>query len=232
MQFLWRSFCYYAYHPVPSLGLKVDLNAFKRATNLLVFQCDDLIVSPELDDWRGEFEHIWRYDQSGFDSAAIQQQYRTSRIERLFRSIGKSNAKNNEVDEEQTESTLTDAMDILAMCGPEFLHSRPTTEQWKALAKKLFPGGVARKEVKRDDVFTLISLLIRLRLKKEKWGTLREFYNHGEIVETNPAYRELTNSLVNSLIGYEAQERTKAERNSKTIDLIVSDNLKFWSVCH
>jgi hypothetical protein len=117
---------------VPGQGLKVDLNAFKRAINLPVFQCDDLIGSQELDDWRGECEHVWRCDESRFHSAVIQQQYHPARIERLFKSIGKPNAKNNELNEEQTESVLTDAMDILALCGPKFLHSRPTTEQWKA----------------------------------------------------------------------------------------------------
>lgn len=91
-----------------------------------------------------------------------------------------ANTKDFELAEAQTESVLTDAMDILAMVGPEFLHSRPTPKQFKTLAKKLFPGGVVKREVRRGDASILMSLLIRLRAKKEKWGSRREFHNHGD----------------------------------------------------
>lgn len=146
-----------------------------------------------------------------------------ARIERIFRSIGKVDVKSGESSEEQTESVLTDAMDILAICGPEFLHSQPTTEQWRDLARKLFPEGVTRSDTRKEELIALLSLLARLRVKKEKWGSLREFYNHGEIAGSNTAYKELTDYLANSLFEGETKGSITAKNVSRAMTLMVSD---------
>ena len=180
-----------------------------RAITLLTFQCDDLIGTQERD---GSFcEYFWRDDDSLF---------RIARIERLFRSIGMPVSKVSRLEDPQTESLTTDAMDILAMVGPDFIGSGPRPDQYRSFAQKLFDGVIMKTEVMRDDVFLLIDLLLRLRVRNEKWGSHRMF-NHGDFAEASPSSAALTNNLVDALAGENSCEPFTPATFHKVLDLMV-----------
>ena len=54
----------------------------------------------------------------------------------------------------------------------------------------------------QEEVSILVDLLLRMRLKKEKWGVL---YNLGDFAEVNPTDEELARTLVSCLIGNERE---------------------------
>lgn len=129
------------------------------------------------------------------------------------------------LEETRIESVLTDAMDVLAMVGPQFIHRGPTAEQLKSVARNLLVPGVMEKEVRREEISILMSLLIRLRVKKEKWGSWGTYYNHGDIAQASPADAELTEILVNSLAGDNYKGPITFERLLRAMDLMVSASL-------
>ena len=47
-------------------------------------------------------------------------------------------SKVSRLEDPQTESLTTDAMDILAMVGPDFIGSGPRPDQYRSFAQKLF----------------------------------------------------------------------------------------------
>lgn len=102
------------------------------------------------------------------------------------------------------KSTLSDAMDVLVMLGPQFIHAMPSEAQLEAVARRLFASGnaAARTAVRRQDVSTLMDLLLRMRLRKEKWGLL---HHYGSVVEDSPADEEFTNALASSLLTEESE---------------------------
>ncbi|KAK6072575.1 hypothetical protein SCUP234_09125 [Seiridium cupressi] len=158
IQLLWRSFCFYAYHPFPRgiRHVKVDFHGFNQAALLNVFQCDRLLGTREL-------EWYWRNDATDFHRASF---------ERIFRSIAAPDRNTgNEFQHEKNDTTsmLSDAMDDLVMVGPQFMHAMPSTEQLETIARKLSTEGfaVARKAVTREESSALINLLLRLDLRKE-----------------------------------------------------------------
>lgn len=120
----------------------------------------------------------------------------------------------------QTESLTTDAMDILAMVGPDFIGSGPRPDQYRSFAEKLFDGVIMKKEVMRDDIFLLMDLLLRLRVRNKKWGSHRMF-NHGDVAEASPSRAALTNNLVDVLVGENSCEPFTPATFLKVLDLMV-----------
>lgn len=185
VQLLWRSFHFYAYHPFPRdlQDARVDYDAFQRAALLTVFRCDGLLGTRELD-W------YWRRDDAFFRDASLA---------RMFRSLAPQDKVGSEklTEEDDMSSSLSDAMDVLVMLGPQFIHAMPSEEQLEAVARRLFVSGsaAARRAVGRQDVSTFMDLLLRMRLRKEKWGLL---HHYGSVVEAGPADEEFTNALVSS----------------------------------
>ena len=129
-------------------------------------------------------------------------------------------SKDSELEDPQTESLTTDAMDILAMVGPDFIDSGPRPDQYRRFVQKLFDGGVMKTEVMRDDSFILMDLLLRLRVKNEKWGSHRMF-NHGDVAEASPSRAALTNNLVDALVGDNSCEPFTPATFHKVLDLMV-----------
>jgi len=117
-------------------------------------------------------------------------------------------------------------MDVLVMVLPQFVHGWPSPEQLEVVAWKLFAEGPA---VTRREVSTLISLLLRLRVKKEMWGSGGSYFNVGDVAEASSADAELTEALVNSLAGDESKQPITSEQLLKAIDLIVSLKSAFTS---
>ncbi|KAK6220718.1 hypothetical protein LQW54_001909 [Pestalotiopsis sp. IQ-011] len=188
VQLLWRSFHFYAHHPFPRdlQDARIDYDAFQRAALLTVFRCDGLLGTRELD-W------YWRRDDAFFNDASLV---------RMFRSLAPQDKVGSEgsTDEDDMRSSLSDAMDVLVMLGPQFIHAMPSEGQLEAVARRLFASEnvAARGAVRRQDVSVLMNLLLRMRLRKGKWGRL---HHYGSIMEAGPADEELTRVLVASLAG-------------------------------
>ncbi|KAK5994865.1 hypothetical protein PT974_03251 [Cladobotryum mycophilum] len=195
IRLLWRSFHFYAYHPFPHQlqDAKINYDAFQRAALLTIFQCDDLLGTRE-------FEWYWRKDEAFFRRASC---------ERIFRSIGVPETA-TQLSSRQSDMTsiVSDAMDVLVMTAPQFMH-------------------VAQREVKREHVSTLIGLLLRMRLKKDKWAWL---YHHGDFAEANPAAEELAEALTGSLFGNESDQTMAPKQLSEAISLIPNLQLRFYQL--
>ena len=208
LQLLWRSFHFYAHHPFPrdSQYGEVDFDAFQRAVLLTVFQCDELLGTRELD-W------FWRNDAAFF---------RRARFERMFRSIGVAESTTHVLKQQNgMTSALSDAMDVLIMLVPQFMHAAPSPEQLEVVARNLFAREptLTQREVRREDVSILMDLLLRMRLTNEKWGSS---YHLGDFVDASPADKELTEALVNSLIGDGSEQIVTSDQLLLAIDIVVS----------
>ncbi|KAI1879619.1 hypothetical protein JX265_002573 [Neoarthrinium moseri] len=221
IQLLWLSFHFYAYHPFPR-GLQpanVDFDAFRRAVLLTVCQGDCLLGTRELD-W------FWRNDAAFFRRAGF---------ERIFRSIAApETTTGTDPSKQQTgmTSSLSDTMDVLVMVGPQFMHAMPSPAKLEPVARRLFAerSVVGRRAATRDEVSTLVSLLLRLRLEKEIWGF---FYHLGDILEASPEDEGLTEALVNSLVADESEQPIASERLLRAVDLMPNLRLRFhqlWAV--
>lgn len=210
IQLLWRSFHFYAYHPFPRdlQYARIDFAAFRRAALLTTFQCDGFLGTREL-------EWFWRNDTAFFLRASL---------ERIFRSIAVPESmacvESSRQPDDMT-SSLSDAMDVLVMVGPQFMHAMPSSEQLETVARKLFAEGPAttRGAVRREEISALISLLLRLKLEKEKWGF---FYNLGDVVEASPGDEGFTEALVNSLTCDDGNQTITNELLLRAIDLMAS----------
>lgn len=207
VQLLWRSFHFYAYHPFPRdlQHARVDYDAFQRAALLTVFRCDGLLGTRELD-W------YWRRDDAFFRDASLA---------RMFRSLAPQDKVRSEdlTEEDDIEPSLSDAMDVLVMLGPQFIHAMPSEGQLEAVARRLFASGDAavRGAVRRQDVSTLMDLVLSMRLRKEKWGLI---HHYGSVVEAGPADEEFTNVLVASLATDESEFITPEQLLSSKITMV------------
>ncbi|OBT70954.1 hypothetical protein VF21_10226 [Pseudogymnoascus sp. 05NY08] len=216
LQLLWRSFHFYAYHPFPRVSQygQVDFDAFQRAVLLTAFQCDDLLGTREL-------EWFWRNDAAFFRRASFK---------RMFRSIGVPETTTRLLKQQNgMTSTLSDAMDVFIMVGPQFMHAAPSPEQLEAVARNLFAREptLTQREVRREDVSTLVDLLLRMRLNKEKWGS---FYHLGDFVDASPADNELTEALVNSLIGDGSEQTVTSDQLLRAIDIVANLQVRFYQL--
>lgn len=183
IRLLWRSFHFYAHHPFPRHlqdGM-VDFAAFHRGVLLLVFQCDELLGTREL-------EFYWRNEAEFFRRASFR---------RVFQSIGVADTT---ILPHATISAVSDAMDALVMVGPQYMHAAPSPRQLELVARKLLsdPVCVSARKTSRQDVFLLIGLLLCLCSRKKRWSSV---CHHGDFAVKSPAQQELTESLVNSLSG-------------------------------
>ncbi|KAI0862764.1 hypothetical protein F4860DRAFT_110842 [Xylaria cubensis] len=218
---LWRSFYFYAYHPFPldlHQDAQIDFNAFIRATLLTVSQCDELLGTRELD-W------YWRRDTAFFRKASFV---------RMFRSIAAApDHKSRSQQQVDMASSLSDAMDVLVMIGPQFMHAMPSEPQLESVARKLFVEGppvAGGQVVKREDLSALIRLLLRLRLEERRWGTRCHF---GKIVEAESGEEYLTEALVDALTGYDSGQIITFQQLTGAIDLIPNLLWRFqqlWAV--
>ncbi|KAJ9138370.1 hypothetical protein NKR23_g8493 [Pleurostoma richardsiae] len=220
IRLLWRSFHFYAYHPFPRRlqDAKLDFDAFRRAALLTVFQCDGLLGTRELD-W------FWRNDATFFRRASFA---------RIFRSIATPQSTHLAESGEQqddVEPLVSDASDVLVMVGPQFMHAMPSTELLDLTARRLLAGGptVARRAVSPEEVSTLMSLLLRTKLGKNKWGS---FYHHGSVAEANPADEGLIEALVDSLT-QKSERAMTSEHFLEAVNLLPNLQLRYhqlWAV--
>ncbi|KAI8629312.1 hypothetical protein F5Y19DRAFT_432162 [Xylariaceae sp. FL1651] len=225
IRLLWRSFNFYARHPFPTLLLQpqnvtIDFDAFRRAALLTVFQCDGLLGTRELD-W------YWREDAAFFRRAGFA---------RMFSSI--AHASTSWEPQQQVDaglaSTTSDAIDVLVMLGPQFIHAVPSQDQLELVARKLFAEqgpGITRKQILRqNDLSTLVDLLLRLQLREQRWGL---YYHFGDIVEADSEDRGVTNALVEFLIGNVSGDNITVQQLSGRVDLLPNFLLRFqqlWAV--
>ncbi|OBT99608.2 hypothetical protein VE01_02857 [Pseudogymnoascus verrucosus] len=208
LQLLWRSFHFYAHHPFrrDSQHGQFDFDAFQRAVLLTAFQCDDLLGRRELD-W------FWRNDAAFFRRASF---------ERMFRSIEVPETTTQLLKEQNDiNSALSDAMDVLIVVVPQFMHAAPSPEQLEVVAPNLFAREpiLTQRELRREDVSILMDLLLRMRLSEEKWGLV---YHLGDCVDASPADKELTEALVNSLTGDGSEKIVTYDQLLLAIDTVVS----------
>ncbi|KAI0872530.1 hypothetical protein GGS24DRAFT_431822 [Hypoxylon argillaceum] len=219
---LWRIFHFYAYHPFPpdpQQHTNVDFGAFRRAALLTVSQCDDLLGTRELD---------WYWRESGVF-------FRKAGFARIFRSIAVPDRRFSaqQETEDAASSALSDAMDVLIMVGPQFIHAVPSETQLESVARRLFADGPAvprRSLVRREDISTFMELLVRLRLRDEKWA---KSYHFGAIVQARSANGDLTKGLVDGLTGTYSEQNITAKPFSEHIELMPNLSLRFqqlWAV--
>ncbi|ETS77037.1 hypothetical protein PFICI_10911 [Pestalotiopsis fici W106-1] len=224
VRLLWRSFHFYAYHPFPRHPQQVtnlDFDAFHRAALLVVFQCDSLLGTRELD-W------FWRHDAAFFHNACFARVFRSLAVpETATIEQGKSVNQVNDV-----TPSLSDAMDVLVMVGPQFIHAMPSERQLETVARRLFISGPAaeRGSARREDVSNLMELLLRLELNEEKWGS---YYHYGHILQADPANEEFTEALVDALMGGENKQVMTPEQLLEATCLFPNLPLRFqqlWAV--
>ena len=213
VQLLWRCFHFYAYHPFPrdSTDGKLDSAAFQRALALLVVQGTELLGTQDGGDY------FWRNDEAFF---------RKPNFERIFRSIGllENTDKASVHLGHGSTSSLEDAMDVLAMTQPQTVSMAPSPYQLGPAAGKLFSEGVfqERCRVARKDLSRLLSLLLRLKLRDAKWGTL---YHFGTLEKGDSADEELADILVRGLGWDQDEDYLTSSLNIMAINLLVSLDL-------
>ncbi|ELR09470.1 hypothetical protein VC83_00615 [Pseudogymnoascus destructans] len=193
---------------------KVDFEAFQRAVLLTAFQCDGLLGTLLL-------EWFWRNDAAFF---------RRANFERMFRSIGVPETTTQLLNQQNgMTSALSDAMDVLIMVVPQFMHAAPSPEQLEVVAWNLFAREttLTQREVKREVVSTLKYLLLRIRLNKEKW---RSFCHLGDFVDASPADKELTEALVNSLTGDGSEQTVTSDQLLLAIDIVPNLQARFYQL--
>jgi hypothetical protein len=220
IQLLWRCFHFYAYHPFPrdATDGKVDSAAFQRAVSLLALQCTDLLGTQDGGDY------FWRHDDAFF---------RQADFKRIFRSIGlptkcTSSDQSLQLDDDST-SVLDDAMDVLAMTQPQTVSLAPSPDQLEPAARKLLGESdllQKRYQVSREDLSTLLSLLLRLRLQKAKWGSR---FHLGAFDKADPRDEELADIMVNGLGGGQEEEDLTSDKVLRAMDLLVSVDLNVRS---
>ncbi|KAI1878205.1 uncharacterized protein JN550_000387 [Neoarthrinium moseri] len=173
-----------------------------------------------------ELDWFWQNDAAFFRRAGF---------ERIFRSIAApETTTGTDPSKQQTgmTSSLSDTMDVLVMVGPQFMHAMPSPAKLEPVARRLFAerSVVGRRAATRDEVSTLVSLLLRLRLEKEIWGF---FYHLGDILEAGPEDERLTEAMVNSLAANESQQTISSEWLLRAVDLMPNLRLRFhqlWAV--
>ncbi|KAI1158524.1 hypothetical protein F5B18DRAFT_640510 [Nemania serpens] len=217
---LWKSFHFYAYHPFPpdlDQHARVDLDAFRRATLLTVFQCDSLLGTRELD-W------YWRQDAAFFRRASFA---------RLFRSIAVPDHVSLEQPQSDMTSSLSDAIDVLVMIAPQFIHAGPSELQLESVAWKLFAEGlpVARRQiVRREDLSALINLLLGLELQEGRGDIC---YRLGDAVQGTSEEEDSTKAFVDALAGEDNGQAIAFQQLFGAIELmpdLLSRFLQLWAV--
>ncbi|KAG4437063.1 hypothetical protein IFR05_007438 [Cadophora sp. M221] len=165
---LWRSLSYYAFHPFPCGHvdqIRIDEAAFHRGVALLALQANDLLGTQE-GSW------YWRHEDEYFDRKSW---------ERMLRSVAlPRDAKVSKLEDDFDESDgregmVSDIMDVLSMTQPPPpLPHLPSPTQLEPAANRYFDeetrGPRCVYRATKTDVQSLVEVLIRLQLRKEKWG--------------------------------------------------------------
>lgn len=137
----------------------------------------------------------------------------------MVRSIGRRTGAR-----EREEVGVSDAMDVLAMLGP---HAGASTGLLEGVARRVVGEGAAvgKREVRREEVLVLLGLVMRLRVGRERWGVVGEYYTVGAIADASPEDEEVAETVVDSLVGDESEQVVlTSEQLSRGMDLMVSSS--------
>lgn len=205
VQLLWRCFLYFAYHPFPrdvTDSSKADSSGFQRAVSLLAGRGTDLLGT------QAEGEYFWRHDRAFFRRADFQ---------RIYRSISLPEAPDNQLTDPSLEE---DVMDVLAMTQPQSETLAPSPNQLGPASRRLLGQGSVRTgcRVTQSDLSTLLSLLLRLRLHKAKWGS---YFHFGTIDNAEPVHEKLADILAKGLTGNNDRENLESDHLLGVMDLLV-----------
>lgn len=219
LQLLWRSLHFFAYCPFPQdpQDGKIDLNAFLRGICLTVFQEDKNFGEDNL-------HCVGWHNKPGFHHKAT--------FRRILRSIGVPGKAIPQSEKHQDVGTSTptesdfilwDVVDSLAMDAPGFWDGDVPQEEIEEEAPKILEQTpvLRAREVRREDVSTLISLLLRVRLGKERWLK----FPIGDIAETDPEGENLTLALVNSLM---KGEEFPQDQYARVANILVRSSVPYY----
>ncbi|RAL05941.1 uncharacterized protein BO80DRAFT_440678 [Aspergillus ibericus CBS 121593] len=179
---LWRIFYFYACHPFPHYvtdASKIDFNGFQRAVTLLAHDATDYLGTQE------DGDYYWRFDEMFFQKASFL---------RMLRSIGHLEESGLE------EAVVDDVMDVLAITQPQAMKLMPSPDKLRRAARELLDSGKTPMgcRVTRRDLSTLLLLVLRMRLAREKWG---HGDHYGTIGEVHLGDEQLAEALVGGLVG-------------------------------
>lgn len=126
---------------------------------------------------------------------------------------------------------VEETTDVLAMTQPFFIHNGPYEHQLAPAAKRLLGENNIQtcRRVTRNDFALLLSVLIRLRLHKGRWGLSFPF---GSFEEARPGDDELATILVNALGGDQRRDDIGFDQVLPIMYLLVGISLsQFKSRC-
>ena len=112
-------------------------------------------------------------------------------------------------------------MNVLAMTQPHFVSLAPSPNQLETTARKLLGQNLACTQygATRQDVSTLLSFLLRLRLHKAKWAP---GFHFGEIDPSYPGDQGLADVLVDAL---NVEKILETEQTLRVMNLLMSQDL-------
>lgn len=119
-------------------------------------------------------------------------------------------------------SSLSDAIDVLVMIAPQFIHAGPSELQLESVAWKLFAEGlpVARRQiVRREDLSALINLLLGLELQEGRGDIC---YRLGDAVQGTSEEEDSTKAFVDALAGEDNGQAIAFQQLFGAIELMVS----------
>ncbi|ODM14952.1 hypothetical protein SI65_09704 [Aspergillus cristatus] len=93
-------------------------------------------------------------------------------------------------------SVVTDVMDVLAMTEPQDMKFAPSTRQLEPAAKRLLTKGAPRRcrwRTATKDLSMFLSILLRMKLDKAKWGL---GFHFGGFDEANPEDKNLASIMI------------------------------------
>ncbi|KAH7317636.1 hypothetical protein BKA65DRAFT_514871 [Rhexocercosporidium sp. MPI-PUGE-AT-0058] len=209
---LWRSFSYYSCHPFPRGEVdqsRIDESAFHRGVALLALQANDFLGTQE-GDW------FWRHEDEYFHRKTW---------ERMLRSISlPSDAKLDADFKDGREAVVSDIMDVISMTQPQPpLPNTPSPVQLEPAANALFDdksrGTKCVYRATKTNVQSLIEVLIRLRLRKGKWG---RFFHLGDLHAFSEQGAKLSKMIV--FESHSAEKREGSE-DDEDDDVLTADDI-------
>lgn len=146
---------------------------------LLAHDATDLLGTQE------DGGYYWRFDERFFRKASFS---------RILRSIGHLKETGQE------DAVVDDVMDVLAITQPQAMKLMPSPDRLRPVARETLEAGVVPMgcRVSRSDLVTLLVLVLRMELQREKWGYGDHF---GTIRDVNLGDEQLAEVLVNGVVG-------------------------------
>lgn len=153
---------------------------------LLAAQGTDILGTQEKGDY------FWRFDE---DDTFF---HRTG-FKRMLRSIS-SIFPGTDHDSASSSSIVNDVMDVLAMTQPQHMTFAPSADQLEPAARKLLGEGSTAQmgyhcRATRQDLSILLSIPLRMRLYKAKWGL---GFHLGSFDKADPENEELASILTSN----------------------------------